>query len=209
LTLSDFGASSTTSPEVSVAEEALRRLTLSTVERMPPAPFSLSAKELGVLRAWLEAGAPASRCGELVVPGPSPYDTATVCTSDVYWTGGASELMHPGGACLTCHEGNGGPDVSAAGTVYPTPHEPDDCHGVSDALEASVVLTDADGVEHVVPVNSAGNFLLGGALALPYRAKVIYQGRERVMIQQQTSGDCNSCHTEAGLRGAPGRIFLP
>ena len=209
LTLADFTTSSTTSPELTVAEEALRRLTLDTVERMPPAPFTLSEAELGVLQAWLESGAEASGCGEFVEPGPSPYDSPVVCTSDVYWTGGADEFMHPGRACLTCHEGNEGPDVPAAGTVYPTPHEPDECHGVNDATEATVVLTGADGTEHVIPVNSAGNFLLEGTLELPYRAKVIYDGRERVMIQQQTSGDCNSCHTEAGLRGAPGRIFLP
>ncbi len=177
---------------------------------MPPAPYSLSEEELEVLETWLGAGAPATGCDEFVEPSPSPYDTPTVCTSDVYWTGGANAQMHPGIACLNCHQGNNGPDVPAAGTVYPTPHEPDDCHGVSDATEATVVLTGADGVEHVLPVNAAGNFLLlEGTLELPYRAKVVYQGRERVMIQQQVSGDCNSCHTELGLRGAPGRIFLP
>ncbi len=209
LTLSDFSASSYTSPELTVAEEALRRLTLSTVERMPPAPYALTEKELSVLEAWLEEGAPAGGCNEFVEPNPSPYDTATVCTSGEHWLGGASDLMHPGMACLTCHQGNEGPDVAAAGTVYPTPHEPDDCHGASDETGATVVITGSDGVEHVIPINPAGNFLLEASLALPYRAKVVHQGRERVMIQQQQSGDCNACHTESGAKGAPGRIFLP
>ncbi len=124
---------------------------------MPPAPFPLSEAELGAFRTWLESGAPASGCGEFVEPGRSPYDTPTVCTSNVYWTGGADEFMHPGRACLTCHEGNEGPDVPAAGTVYPTPHEPDECHGVSEARR--VVLTGADGAEHVVPVNSGRKLL--------------------------------------------------
>jgi hypothetical protein len=117
--------------------------------------------------------------------------------------------MHPGKACLGCHRGNSGPDVFAAGTVYPTPHEPDDCHGVSDETGASVVITGADGTEHVVPINSAGNFLLDVSVALPYRAKVVHQGRVRVMLGPQESGDCNACHTERGAMGAPGRIFLP
>jgi predicted CXXCH cytochrome family protein len=25
----------------------------------------------------------------------------------------------------------------------------------------------------------------------------------------QTTGDCNSCHTQSGANGAPGRILLP
>lgn len=205
----DFLAPSYSSSGLTVAEEALRRLTLGPAERMPPPPYELSDDELEVLRAWLAAGAPAMRCDAPIAPSPSPYDTPSLCTSGVYWTGGASKFMHPGMACLNCHAGNDGPDVAAAGTVYPTPHEPDDCHGVSDATQAVVVLTGSDGVEHVLPVNSAGNFLFDGALARPYRAKVVYDGRERVMLQPQVSGDCNGCHTEQGEHGAPGRIFLP
>jgi len=38
-------------------------------------------------------------------------------------------------------------------------------------------------------------------------------GRERVMIDKRTSGDCNACHTQAGAgvapNLAPGRIILP
>jgi hypothetical protein len=29
------------------------------------------------------------------------------------------------------------------------------------------------------------------------------------MAAAQTVGDCNSCHTENGAQGAPGRIYLP
>ena len=46
-------------------------------------------------------------------------------------------------------------------------------------------------------------------LALPYRAKVVVGGRERVMLTPQTNGDCNACHTQAGAEGAPGRIIVP
>jgi len=48
-----------------------------------------------------------------------------------------------------------------------------------------------------------------GAVAMPYTAKVKYNGLERVMVASQTTGDCNSCHTQAGTKGAPGRILLP
>jgi hypothetical protein len=44
---------------------------------------------------------------------------------------------------------------------------------------------------------------------LPFTAKVTFQGREIVMTTPQTDGDCNSCHTETGANGAPGRIKLP
>ena len=43
----------------------------------------------------------------------------------------------------------------------------------------------------------------------PYTAKVLYNGNERVMHAEQTSGDCNACHTQYGTQDAPGRILLP
>jgi hypothetical protein len=46
-------------------------------------------------------------------------------------------------------------------------------------------------------------------VAKPFQAKITYMGRERVMATAQTSGDCNSCHTQAGAMSAPGRIILP
>ena len=43
----------------------------------------------------------------------------------------------------------------------------------------------------------------------PYTAKVLFGGRVREMIERQTDGDCNGCHTEDGAKDAPGRIVLP
>jgi hypothetical protein len=150
---------------------------------------------------------------------PDPYDTPVVCTSMNNWTGGNREspLMRPGGACISCHQKGGeGPIFSVAGTLFPTPHEPDDCNGVSNTAGAQVVITEANGTAHTLNVNAAGNFYLESAtFAYPYQAKVVYQGRERVMVEAQKSGDCNECHTEAGThtdagtQNAPGRIFLP
>jgi hypothetical protein len=48
-----------------------------------------------------------------------------------------------------------------------------------------------------------------GTIKLPYHAKVRQGGRERAMNAPQMVGDCNSCHTQTGQNGAPGRIVVP
>ena len=56
-------------------------------------------------------------------------------------------------------------------------------------------------------------FYHGGRLPDRPALAVVYMGRERVMIDKRTSGDCNACHTQAGAgvapNLAPGRIILP
>lgn len=138
--------------------------------------------------------------------GPTdPFAVAAVCTSNARWTGGNNFNMRPGEPCLNCH-GN----YSVIGTVYPTGHEPNDCNGVNGSTTgAQVVITDANGTTRTLAVNPVGNFELGGSIATPFRAKVVYQGRERAMGASQTNGNCNSCHTQNGNGGAPGRIVLP
>jgi hypothetical protein len=134
-----------------------------------------------------------------------PFAVASVCTSNARWTGGNNFNMRPGEPCLNCH-GN----YSVIGTVYPTGHEPNDCNGVNGSTTgAQVVITDANGTARTLNVNPVGNFELGGSIATPFRAKVVYQGRERAMGASQTNGNCNSCHTQNGNGGAPGRIVLP
>ena len=141
------------------------------------------------------------------------FDTPTVCTSGTNWTRGdrGSSLMHPGGACITCHDQrNQAPSFTIAGTVFPTAHEPDDCNGASGTTSgAQIVITDANGKITKIAVNSVGSFYLQGSVALPFRAKVVVGTRERAMFASQKSGDCNSCHTEKGENSAPGRIVLP
>jgi hypothetical protein len=119
--------------------------------------------------------------------------------------------MDPGQACIACHTKSGGeaPRFALGGTLYPSAHEPDNCNGGPLTPMARVVITGADGASVTLTPNSAGNFSYSGAIALPYNAKVTYMGRERAMIAKQTSGDCNSCHTEMGAMMAPGRIMLP
>ena len=106
-------------------------------------------------------------------------------------------------------EGEGeGPLFAIAGTVYPTAHEPNYCMATG-AAGAVVEISDSSGAVHSLTVNTSGNFYYEGAIAYPYAAKVLFEGRERAMNAVQTSGDCNGCHTQSGSQGAPGRILLP
>jgi hypothetical protein len=111
----------------------------------------------------------------------------------------------------------GGPRLAFAGTVYPSAHEPNRCMG-SDSRGAQVVILDSAGRTFTAEVNGAGNYFMLASQASPrppLRAKVVFQGRERVMIGAVPSGDCNACHTQngstvvAGGPRAPGRILLP
>jgi mono/diheme cytochrome c family protein len=199
-TVAALRAPSRTDASKTNAELALGRMQ-NDVLPMPPAPAArATAADVEVLTAWVNSGY------------MSGAGCAPVCTSNITWTGGNRESpqMNPGMACIQCHTSqNEGPRFSIAGTVYPTVHEPDLCYGADGANGAQVVVTGGDGVVLTLEVNSAGNFFAEQRVVLPYRAKVVYMGREQVMTDAQTSGDCNSCHTQAGASNAPGRILLP
>jgi hypothetical protein len=115
--------------------------------------------------------------------------------------------MHPGRACIDCHQSSDGPRLTIAGTVFPTMHEPDDCDGAS--ANVQVVITDANGKVLTLPVNAAGNFYTSSSVAMPFHAKVVSSAGERAMNATQTTGDCNGCHTPTGANSAPGRITSP
>ena len=143
-----------------------------------------------------------------------------VCSSNVYWKDmdKGSELMHPGGKCNNCHNKNPkSPNFIIAGTVYPTSHEPDECNGVSGGVvmdggmaEIAVVITDRTGRRlPEIPVNRVGNFTFPTEILMPFYVKVVSHGRENKMTMQAPHGDCNSCHTQTGAEGAPGRITAP
>jgi MYXO-CTERM domain-containing protein len=135
------------------------------------------------------------------------YVTSDVCSGGLAWTGGdkGSANMHPGSACVDCHAANGGPHFTIAGTIYPS-KAPDDCLGSTDA---SIEITGADGKLLTITANEAGNFYTELAVKTPYQVKVVSGGKSKIMGSAQTSGDCNSCHTEAGANAAPGRVTLP
>jgi hypothetical protein len=126
-----------------------------------------------------------------------------VCTSNVMAPATFGPTMEPGYACVTCHNN------FLAGTVYPTAHEPTDCDGVN-VTNATVQVTDATGAVTSIPINNVGNFYTNGSVITPpVQVEVVYNGATRAMATPLSIGDCNSCHTEQGANGAPGRIMLP
>lgn len=139
-----------------------------------------------------------------------------VCTSGKTWNSPERGVkMNPGLACISCHTSttNEGPILQIGGTVFPTFNEEDYCYGINGTSEdVKVVITDADGTEHELPVGPTGNFSVlatDAKIKMPIHAKVVANGQERAMEAAQTTGDCNSCHTEKGKNGAPGRITTP
>ena len=71
-------------------------------------------------------------------------------------------------------------------------------------------MTDAHGTVTSVQANSVGNFYFeADTLASPFTARIVFQGRERRMLEAQPTADCNGCHTSEGTMLAPGRIQLP
>jgi cytochrome c553 len=218
LTYEDLTAASPHDLTRSVAQAAIDRMRNAKTP-MPPTG-ALPESDIAILEAWVRAGTPRGTCASPVGdrPGAIAYDTPSVCTSNTRWTGGdhGSPMMHPGAACIACHargDARGDdqgevPAFTAAGTLYPTAHEPDDCNG-TEGPNAHVVITDALGKTYALPVNGAGNFFTTTPLASPYRAKVVSGTRTREMAAPQTSGDCNGCHTRSGNQQAPGRVMAP
>ena len=210
MTYDDLKAASISVPSSTVAELSLVRMKDSST---PMPPDGASAEDLAVLDNWIAAGMPPGTVACDATPAASIYDTESVCSSGTYWTRGdhKSVLMKPGGACIQCHDREDeGPSFSAAGTVYKTAHEPDDCNG-SSSSSIEVWVTGADNKVQKSKVNAAGNFYFESPIKMPYRAKVVSGSKSRAMSAAQTDGDCNKCHTESGLQKekAPGRVMAP
>jgi hypothetical protein len=143
--------------------------------------------------------------GNRVDAAADPLSFSARCTSGQTWNGVGDQNMRPGEVCLTCHS-----NYNISGTLYPTGHEPNDCNGV-DGLGAgpTVLVTDSTGLEVTLFPNAVGNFFTSITIVPPYQAKVVVNGQERSMVSAQTSGACNTCHTQAGTNGAPGRVTVP
>lgn len=206
----------------SYAVLAVERMS-SPYQPMPPGGGATAA-DIAAFQAWIDAGLPMGTCGQ-VDPGPvdTTFQGEPGCASGSYFQPpsdieDAEDAMYPGRACIKCHTAEDGPRFEIAGTVFDTGKVLDNClppAGV-DMDSAKVIITDANGVEHVLSVNDNGNFHSEewdddepALIPLPYKARVVHQGKERHMSSAQTNGDCNSCHTETGTMSAPGRIALP
>lgn len=218
MTYDDFMATSQNDPSMNIAAMSLQRMK-DTKSPMPP--DGASADDLTVLESWVAAGMPRSSEACDATPSASIYATPSVCSSNTNWTNetrASDRLMLPGEACNRCHDKGRGPELFAAGTVYKTAHEPDDCYGISSGV--TIVITGADDKSFTTTVNGSGNFYFttNQAVKMPYKAKVVSADgkRSRAMSGAQTNGDCNLCHTEKGAhlagdkqKTAPGRIMAP
>jgi hypothetical protein len=188
---------------------------------MPPtyAGGPASASEIAVVEAWVKAGKPAGSCGAgsdagSVGDGAPPVVAPTTCASGSTWTGGnrGSDDMNPGQACRSCHAGTGGegPMLRYMGTVYPSLHEKDNCNAKPSGKVAVEILDEAGAILETIRVrSSSGNFMsVQGGVPGRYRARVTVDGVVKSEMKSfQTNGDCNSCHTEQGKNGAPGRVL--
>jgi hypothetical protein len=147
-----------------------------------------------------------------------PLNALATCTSGMMWTTASQNdpLMRPGEGCnasSACHGAGAAAMWSIAGTIYPTGHEPNDCDGFSNTSSngVGIVITDAMGGVLPLAPNAVGNFYYSGPLAFPIQAKLVSfaTGAERAMEGPVSSGDCNTCHTQDGNSGAPGRLTIP
>lgn len=222
VTLADLTTTGTwpDDPTLTVAQRAVARMNGTDPFPMPPLPLDASQQsDIDTIQAWIDAGYPAGTC----TPDPggtNPFDTpAGLCTrgkGDTTFTG---DPMLPGEGCIVsgCHASTH--RFTIAGTIYPTAHEKDDCNGGSlngslpAVTTAKIVITDQNGTLPAITPDSVGNFYSTHALSPPYTVQLLYNNKERDMtgynIAKQPDGNCNSCHTENGDNGAPGRIMLP
>ena len=214
LTYEQLVAPSTKDPTKSRALVSLAEMQAKT---MPPPPaVAPEDDEIAAFDEWIKAGTPKN---PQACTDPPPIadggagglaDGGVVCTSGKTWTAGdEGPTMHPGAACNACHQQNDGPNLRIAGTVYPTLHEPNDCYGSAPPPRLTVVITDSRNQTVRIAVNEVGNFSTRQRVRPPFKAVVTDGTKTRAMNGSVTSGDCNSCHTTAGLNGAPGRIMAP
>lgn len=216
VTYGDLTSPSVSDKSVSAAAKALARIQDGT---MPSGGAKPTQAEVDALAAWVNGGtAKGTACATTPVAGANPYDTPLTCTTGKNQSPFIEgSTMEPGGTCINCHTTQREClktkcQFAIAGTVYPTAHETDRCMGTA---AITVVIKDKNGKEFTATSNTVGNFTLSAAqmpgFTPPYTAKVMQGGNERAMVSEQTSGDCNSCHTEmgSGNPAAPGRIMAP
>lgn len=226
LSRADFLAPSLVNPAQSYGQRSVERMRL-TAGAMPPGAPPPTA-EVDAFAAWVTAGMPAGSCGEVDAGMVWPPDPT--CLSGLFRPmpvdgdehGG--ETMAPGWACISCHSGqdfmgqNPGGAMSRRdtinqfmGTVFAAPHERDLCVPALPMGGTVEILDTSGAVRARIPFGASGNFRgnATGGMPSPYRARVVTANGTRAMATEQTSGDCNTCHTVSGANLAPGRIYLP
>ena len=211
----DFFAPSSV-PGETIAQRTLVRLADAMLPMPPLSEPPASVTEIATLEAWLDAGAPAGTCGQI----PQRFMLPT-CASGVIWDQGetGADLMHPGRDCVSCHTAEA-PQYAYffAGTVYSALHEADSCESPPPPDGQIEILDESGAVTMTFVADANGNFTsstIAAGVPVPYTARLLANGLARSMVGEQTSGDCNSCHTEqggtttVGSALAPGRLLWP
>lgn len=220
VSLADFAAPSKSDPSKSMAQVSATRVVDPKLP-MPPSG-GLAASDIQMFQAWVANGIPGGSCGAggagggpTSMPLPCPPGQQGTTNTD------SGSSMNPGTPCMSCHgqAGNEAPKFAFAGTVYAKGMSYEGiCNGASGPASGglSVHVTDANQKVFTASVDGVGNFYLrtknATGFTTPYTLAEIVVGGATVvnhMATAQTSGDCNSCHTAAGVNGAPGRIFGP
>jgi mono/diheme cytochrome c family protein len=207
LSASDLQAPMPDDMALTVGEASMYRMqSMGQSVMPPPGGTPATANDILAISAYVGAGMlPGSCTGMPTMPAP------TTCPSNSMWMYGnaGSPIMNPGRACINCHTSLAPREKFAfAGTVFTDLHTKDLCSGAPPA-GGQVQLIGADGQTLTLGTSAAGNFYTFSTLQMPYTAKVIFNGKQRMMTTPQVEGDCNTCHTEQGISNAPGRIIWP
>jgi hypothetical protein len=207
LSASDLQAPMPDDMALTVGEASMYRMQSMGPDVMPPSSSpAASVSDVQAFSAYVGAGMLPGSC-----TGMAPMPAPTTCPSNSHWTYGnsGSPVMNPGLACINCHTSMVPREkFTFGGTVFTDLHTMNLCNGGSKS-GGQVQLIGADGKTITMATNSAGNFYTFSTLVMPYTAKVMVNGKQRMMTTPQVEGDCNTCHTEQGISNAPGRIIWP
>lgn len=226
----DLSAVSESDPSQTVAQLSLARMR-STQRPMPP-EGKLAEGAISAFAKWVTDGLPKGSCSAPIrdagadaadgeSPGPGPEEPTSICSSTKFTIDEetfATAAMRPGSACVACHKPGGDASrkpFAIAGTVYKTVREPINCNGVDGfSSDTKIRITDVSSGRTFEPlVNDVGNFFFRSRVLIDgeFTVQVVKGGKTRSMRRKLTlaDGDCNSCHTENGANGAPGRIYEP
>jgi hypothetical protein len=114
----------------------------------------------------------------------------------------------PGQPCLLCHDGAvGNPNrFSVAGTVYLNATD------LVPAVNATVILTGADGKVFKANTNKAGNFYVNPSQFTPInpmKVEVDYSNYKAVMQSHVgRDGSCAGCHFDPVSSSSPGHVYV-
>jgi hypothetical protein len=198
ITYSDLMAVSKEDATKNEAQLSLSRMQ-NAQSPMPPASVNdpATAAEITTLQNWINAGYPKGSCADA---GPPP--SGVFQGQPPYQAPGSTDQSHNAGKdCLSCHNGQGDPELFAiGGTIFDGNNNP--------VVGAEVRLVDANNVGFSVYSDQGGNFHSKGSFVSPAHVGARNAQNTSDMVATITYGGCNKCHcTGGGCTTTP--IHLP